>query len=366
MPVSDVTVSGPTTGGVNTTYAFTATVNPINAATPITYLWETREAVNIAGLRLWMLLDESAGATAFTDISGNGNDGACLGNTCPTAGVGGHIGTALQFDGVDDYITIPDDPTLDLTLFTVGAWVMPTEAKDNWQPIIIKETNEVEGRNYGLYIHPVGMRAHFSFQANDCVSYQSYDSVGALILNQWNHVLMTYDGAHFKLYLNGLLDSNIDIVSSVCQNNASVKIGGVPGAYTRFVGRIDDVVVYNHALSGDQVRALVLYGSGAVAHVGGVTDTVAFAWATPGTKTITVTAMNAAGTITGSHIIAINVPPTTPTVTPTSTSTATATPTPTSTPTATATATRTSTPTATATATFTGEQYRVYLPLTTR
>ena len=74
--------------------------------------------------------------------------------------------------------------------------------------------------------------------------------------NEWNHVMMTYDGSQSNFYLNGSLDRSENIVSSVCQNNGPVTIGGKPAAYTPFAGSIDEVIIYDHALSAEEIETL--------------------------------------------------------------------------------------------------------------
>ena len=220
--------------------------------------------VDMAGNVLLLHLNEptpSNGAVAFADTSGQDNNGSCLGPSCPTSGVNGKFDTAVQFDGVDDYVSVPDSPALDLTTFSIGAWVKPTQIKSGWQPLIVKENNTGYARNYGLFIVPNAMQAHFSFQAGNCTTWRSYSSIGSMTQNAWNHVMITYDGSRFKLYLNGSLDTSADIASSVCQNNEPLKIGRELSAYTPFVGYIDEVAIFDRALSPDVIHGHYLRGA---------------------------------------------------------------------------------------------------------
>jgi hypothetical protein len=72
-------------------------------------------------------LDEPAGATYFFDTSGYGNNASCIGDSCPIAGVDGMIGYSLDFDGVNDYLSIPHSPEFDLIeeqdKLTYAAWI---------------------------------------------------------------------------------------------------------------------------------------------------------------------------------------------------------------------------------------------------
>jgi len=204
---------------------------------------------------LLLHLNEPVSATTFSDTSIEENNGECSGSTCPTV-VSGKLHGALQFDGVDDFVLVPHDASLSLTNFTVSAWVNPTTIKTNYQPLIVKEHVTGGWRNYALFIRPNEMRIHFSFQEGDCVTWRSYDSMGSLMLNTWNHVMMTYDGAHFNLYLNGRLDRSVDINSTVCTNGEPVKIGRELAAFTPFAGQIDEVAIFNQALEANQIQIM--------------------------------------------------------------------------------------------------------------
>jgi uncharacterized repeat protein (TIGR01451 family) len=217
--------------------------------------------VDMAGNVLLLHLNEPTGAVVFADTSGQDNTGSCSGTACPIVGMPGEFSTALYFDGVDDYVSVPDSPALDLTTFSIGAWVKPTQVKSGWQPLIVKENNTGYARNYGLFIVPNTMQAHFSFQAGNCTTWRSYSSIGSMTQNAWNHVMITYDGSRFKLYLNGSLDTSADIASSVCQNNEPLKIGRELSAYTPFVGYIDEVAIFDRALSPDAIHDHYLRGA---------------------------------------------------------------------------------------------------------
>lgn len=214
-----------------------------------------------AAPRLQLHLDESLGATQFIDAA-NGNNGLCSGNACPTTGADGQLGLAAKFDGVDDFITIPDSAALNAPTFAVGMWVKPTEIKSQRQMLLGKHANDGNDRNYNLMIVPNSMKLRFSLQEDDCSTGHFYDSIGSLIQNQWNHVMMLYNGTEFTLYVNGNKDSSHSLNSGVCQNNNPLKIGGGVDWIAPFAGYIDEVTFYNPNLLSEQgVRDIFQYQS---------------------------------------------------------------------------------------------------------
>ncbi len=232
--------------------------NPRAYSDPHVLAFESR--VSEAGApHLLLRFEESLGAAAFADVSGYGNVATCdaEGNTCPTAGVEGRHGHTLLFDGVDDLLVVPDSADLDLTTFSIGAWVRPTEAKTSYQPIITKQDAGGRHQNYGLFIMPNSMRIHFSFYAGNCSTSVSFESAGSLPLDQWTHVMITYNGRRFKVYLDGSQDTDVRMATSLCQNDEPVKIGHEPGRSAPFAGRIDEVAIFDHALAQAEVRAVM-------------------------------------------------------------------------------------------------------------
>jgi uncharacterized membrane protein YkvA (DUF1232 family) len=206
-------------------------------------------------LAAYWKLDEPGGATSFADASGDGNTGTC-GVACPAMGVPGKVGTAASFNGLDDQIAIPDSPSLRLNQFTIALWVYPKQIKADFQPLVDKN-NSTGDRNYGLLIVPNTMQVRYSIWAGDCATKFAANSAGQLTLNAWNHVAFTYDGAVERLYINGILDSsNAAPTASLCQTAVPVNIGMVTAAFLPFNGMLDDIQIYNQALSTVSVASL--------------------------------------------------------------------------------------------------------------
>jgi hypothetical protein len=79
-----------------------------------------------SGLAGWWKLDESSGAST-ADASGNGNNGT-LTNMSGTEWTAGQRANALQFDGTNDYVSISDTDSLDITSsITIATWIRPTD-----------------------------------------------------------------------------------------------------------------------------------------------------------------------------------------------------------------------------------------------
>ncbi|HNT76588.1 MAG TPA: hypothetical protein PKH77_16370, partial [Anaerolineae bacterium] len=209
---------------------------------------------------------ESAGMDAnvsiLRDVSGSNAHGICEGTACPTLGTNSPAYVGAQFDGVDDLVTVSDPGGLSLATFSVGGWVRPDQIVADWQVLIAKGNPWGHYRNYGLWIKPNELTLDFGFKSgHDCADYYTYVSQGALPLNAWTYVMMTYDGAALKLYLNGQLDSAVNVTAAPCQTAYPVQIGRLGFGGAAFHGALDDMRVFNRALTAAEIQMLY-WGAG--------------------------------------------------------------------------------------------------------
>lgn len=188
--------------------------------------------------------EENAG-TIIADASGQGNHGV-LREAVRVQG--GHTGKGIRFDGINDWITVNDSPSLDLFGgYTLEAWVKPlTHGFGN---ILTKE--QAGGSVYGLYSSedadlPAGV-------LNNGTVYGSLTGKSILPLNQWTHLIATYNGAYQRLYVNGVQVAVRAQTGAIKQSNGALRIGGnsIWGEY--FNGYIDDIRLYNRALSATEI-----------------------------------------------------------------------------------------------------------------
>jgi Concanavalin A-like lectin/glucanases superfamily len=142
--------------------------------------------------------DEGSGPTA-KDSAGS-NDGSISGATWTT----GKYGSALEFDGIDDLVSIPDAADLDLTsTFTLEAWVRPDTATD-WSPVIAKNENPGSGYGSGYVLFSQGPGKPRGWLANTGTT-KSITGLSALPTNEWSQIAFTSDGTNLRLYIEGKL-----------------------------------------------------------------------------------------------------------------------------------------------------------------
>lgn len=214
---------------------------------------------------LHLLLDESRGATRFVDNAQAGNAGTCSGTRCPATGeaIPGQFGLSADFDGADDLVTVPDSNLLDLDTFTVGAWIMPRSMGivDYSQALIGKSDTNGNLSNYDLSIAANSLVPLMSW---GCVlPYKTAVSAVPLTLNQWNHVMGTFDGHTLRIYVNGSESGHTSASGASCPNSSPLAIGGwINKTQHSFAGRMDEVVIYRTALSSQQVRDIFTYQAG--------------------------------------------------------------------------------------------------------
>jgi Concanavalin A-like lectin/glucanases superfamily len=190
---------------------------------------------------------EEGSGTVAGDTSGNGHAGTLAAGT--TWNPVGRFGGALQFNGATSGVTIPDAPGLDLTAaMTLEAWVYPTVAPAGWRGIVGKDTDRyylMAGSSNG--VPAVGGTFTVGGNANTYAP-------SALPVNTWTHLAATFDGTTVRLFVNGLPVATSPQTGALTTSNAVLTIGhNVYGEH--FAGLIDEVRLYNRALSGDEILA---------------------------------------------------------------------------------------------------------------
>ena len=191
--------------------------------------------------------DETSGAHA-TDASGNGNEGSLIGAARTTSG---QYGRALTFDGLNDQVAVLDDASLDLTdAMTLEAWVRPSPANAGWRTVVLKE--QPGDLVYGLYAAATGFRpsGHVFVGGND----ERVQAPAALPGNAWSHLATTYDGSALRLYVNGALVGTIAATGDMGTSSGPLRVGGNSIWDEWFEGAIDEVRVYDRALTAAQIQ----------------------------------------------------------------------------------------------------------------
>ncbi len=191
---------------------------------------------------------EEGSGTSVGDQSGSGNGGTISGATWTTSG---RYGQALTFDGVNDLVTVPDAASLDLTTgMTLEAWVNPT-ALTGWRTAVLKE--QPANLVYGLYANRSSNRPNAQVFVSGAD--RNVDGTTLLPLNTWSHLAATYDGTTIRLYVNGAQVGQQAQTGPIATSTGALRVGGTTIWSEWFAGRIDEVRVYNRALTVAQVQA---------------------------------------------------------------------------------------------------------------
>ncbi len=190
--------------------------------------------------------DAGAGTTAV-DQSGNGNLGTLSNATWSTTG---KFGNALSFNGTNASVSIPDSNSLDLsTGMTIEGWVQPATG-GGFRTLIVKE--RPGDLVYGLYSNSDTNRPQS--QVTIGTTAHLLDGTAAAPSGIWTHLAATYDGTTQRLYANGTQVATLAVAGSILTSTSPVKIGGNSIWGEWFSGLIDEVRIYNRALSATEIQ----------------------------------------------------------------------------------------------------------------
>jgi concanavalin A-like lectin/glucanase superfamily protein/HYDIN/CFA65/VesB family protein/fibronectin type III domain protein/Big-like domain-containing protein len=183
------------------------------------------------------------------DGSGNVNQASISGATWTTQG---KFGNALSFDGTSSFVSVPDAATLDLgATGTMEAWVK-LAAVGRWNGLIAKgSANDDAAHNYAIEVDDTN-RVRCSL--GNGISANVVASVTTLTANQFYHLACTWDGTTVSLYIDGALNASIGQGLTPTGNTAPLSIGQFGGNSDRLSGVIDEVRIYNRALTLAQIQ----------------------------------------------------------------------------------------------------------------
>jgi len=198
------------------------------------------------------------GLVAYYPFDGNANDAGPFRNHGVNGGAtftaNGKVGGAIHFNGMNQYVRVRRSLSLEITgPISMCAWVRP-EATGLWMAVVEKEINFT---GYNLNVNNGRLYTRIDGSTLDSVP---------VPLGQWTHLIGVFTGSQLTQYLNGqevgrVLASSLHIVDKDLSIGAWYSWYSPPGSYTRFFkGDIDEVRIYNRALSTNEIQQLYLLG----------------------------------------------------------------------------------------------------------
>lgn len=204
--------------------------------------------------------DEGTGSTASDSLGYN--DGTVIGASWVT----GLLGGALNFDGNGDYVDVGNNISLEINItnsdVTISAWVYP-KALANYEPVFIADDNDGAYYGYMLMITPNGnvWLSYGDGMGAGLSNRRTKTGTTSLQINNWYHVVGVIRGAtDMSIFIDGIDDAGTYSGSggNISYSSASASIGRVRFGTldNEFAGIIDEVMVFNRALTEGEVRIL--------------------------------------------------------------------------------------------------------------
>ena len=234
------------------------------ARTPAQIAWEYNKGAPITHFRL----DECSGTTA-NDASPNQNNATITiepdgsqnsAGTCQTAntawgnGDAGRINSSLNLDGTDDYaatenVALIVSNSQTYTDISWGGWIRATDITSK---TIMHKNDEfmLDTNSNGIPACKIGV-----WQAG-------VSGTTAIPLEEWTHILCTYNGEQIKIYVNGEQAATQELDQTITsRNNTALYLGRTTAGSGYFQGKLDDMRVYNYALTPSLVQMVYNFDS---------------------------------------------------------------------------------------------------------
>ncbi len=195
----------------------------------------------------------------YKDVTGNGNDGSAVGSVSFTNGVSGQ---AIQLDG-DGYVEVPSSESLnitnEITLVAYVKWTIDPKNGAKNANIICKGK-----KNAGFDAEPYRLQHgfydnnnfEFALNTNNGRTFIPNPSLSPKVTeNTWYYLAGTYNGSEMVLYVNGNIESKKSHTGLIDKHDSPLWIGSA-GDIRKFNGIIDEVQIYNRALSEAEIKSI--------------------------------------------------------------------------------------------------------------
>ena len=172
---------------------------------------------------------------------------------------------STTFDGVDEYITVPDDASLDITSnLSVFFWVK-AGADATFDPLLSKFEYTTNQRSWRVAFNARHLQVAI-YQDVAGTNYKDYRTTGTWVANDlWHHVGFTFSNDNLKLWVDGVdrtpgTPTRDDTVTAIAVSTAPFEIGSLLDDPTYFTGQMDEVAIWDSTLSSTEITEI--YNSG--------------------------------------------------------------------------------------------------------
>jgi len=252
-------------------YYFIATIAVANQSLKSTNeMTVYQQPAGASELIAYYKFDETSGATAI-DSSGNNNNGVLTNGPTRTTGVSG---TALSFDGVNDYVSLPDNLLDNLSVGSFCSWIYWDVPSDNNNSFQLLTDTEISANNYVGEItisdndfadrKSAFFNTHIRQGSGNDFNVTSNNNVA--LRQTWQYFCAVQDGTFVNFYLNGQhmastggrtgISTDSDWFGDIAANAQIVSLGSYRGISGFFKGKMDEVRIYNRALSSLEIQDL--------------------------------------------------------------------------------------------------------------
>ena len=197
--------------------------------------------------------NETAGATS-ADASGNNNTATLVNGPLFAAGKNGN---GLRFDGINDYLTVPNSAGLNVagSALTLSMWINPTGSTGD-QVVVGKHWNTSMTSPYYQYGLELGSNGRVPvFLIGTTGGHQAASMGTALAVNQWSHLTIVFNGSTVAFYVDGAVASTKSLAFSITARGNPLRIGADASTQQFYKGMLDDVRLYNRALTQAEVTS---------------------------------------------------------------------------------------------------------------
>jgi hypothetical protein len=242
-------------------------IQPVLSETPLSI--DGGGGTNTLDYSAWV---NSPGLVSWYQGEGNADDATDQnpGTASPGVTFGpGEVGQAFHFNGVDSEVRVPNSSTLEPSTVTVELWINSSTPGDQ----VYLLSKGASGGSYGSYALDTASGDGLFFDVLTSLGFvrSPAAALASVFDGQWHHVAGTFDGQAVRLFVDGveqgsgtLLPETTSIVYGLSTHNDLLLGNYDDGAHQfnyHFQGFLDEVSVYNHALSAADVQAIFAAGS---------------------------------------------------------------------------------------------------------